>query len=40
MIVNNDRDHSFIVLATVITIVNYDLKTLIVLQIAASLLQS
>jgi hypothetical protein len=31
MIVNYDRNHNFIVLATVITIVNYDRKTFIVL---------
>jgi hypothetical protein len=30
MIINYNRNHSFKVLATVITIVNYDLKTLIV----------
>ncbi len=30
MIVNYNRNHSSIVLATVITIVNYDCKTLIV----------
>jgi hypothetical protein len=30
MIINYDRNHSFIVLATVITIVNYDRKTFIV----------
>ncbi len=30
MIVNYNRNHSFIVLATVITIVNYDRKTFIV----------
>ncbi len=30
MIVNNNHNHSFIVLATVITIVNYDHKTFIV----------
>ncbi len=30
MIVNYERNHSFIVLATVITIVNYDCKTFIV----------
>jgi len=30
MIVNYDRNHSFIVLATVIMIVNYDRKTFIV----------
>jgi len=30
MIINCDRNHSFIVLATVITIVSYDRKTFIV----------
>jgi hypothetical protein len=30
MIINYDRNHSFIVLTTVITIVNYDHKTFIV----------
>ena len=30
MMVNYDRNHSFTVLATVITIVNYDCKTFIV----------
>ncbi len=30
MIINYNRNHSFIVLATVITIVNYDRKTFIV----------
>jgi hypothetical protein len=30
MVINYDRNHSFIVLATVITIVNYDCKTFIV----------
>ncbi len=30
MIINYDRNHSFIVLATVITIVNYDRKTFII----------
>jgi len=30
MIINYDRDHSYIVLATVITIVNYDCKNFIV----------
>jgi hypothetical protein len=29
MIVNYNRNHSFIVLATVITIINYDIKTFI-----------
>jgi len=30
MIINYDRNHSFIILATVITIVNYDRNTVIV----------
>jgi hypothetical protein len=36
MIVNYDRNHGFIVLATVITIVNYDCKAFIVQATALS----
>ncbi len=35
-IINYDRNHSFIVLATVITIVDHDLKTFIVQAIGVS----